>query len=239
MATNLNRYLRNKDLINQAKLNSCTVIGAGGIGSALIQCASIMGFKNIKVWDSDILKEHNLSTTTFPENCLGESKVDAALYVARKFNKDSKVKPYNHNWDEGYPLENKVFIGPDNMGIRKKIYNSWKQNPDREFLIDMRMGSLSLEIITVTKDADFYEESWLEDGKIPDELCTMKHTIFAGSIAANLGLSQAFNVLNNRAFYSYIWMSLSPTSFRREHLITPKIEEVADAASPKSIDRLG
>ena len=39
----------NKDLIDQAKLNSATVIGAGGIGSALIQGASIMGFKKLKV----------------------------------------------------------------------------------------------------------------------------------------------------------------------------------------------
>lgn len=237
MGASLNRFLRNKDLIDQAKLNSATVIGAGGIGSALIQGASIMGFKKLKVWDADILEEHNLSTTTFPDEYLGTSKAEAAMFFASKFR--GKVKPYKIFWDDGYPLENKVFIGPDNMGIRKKIYNSWKQNPEREFLIDMRMGSLSLEIITVTKDADFYEESWLEDGKIPDEVCTMKHTIFAGSIAANLGLSQAFNVLNNRAFYSYIWMSLSPTSFRREHLVTPNIEEVADAASPKSIDRLG
>ena len=49
MGANLNRFLRNKDLIDQAKLNSATVIGAGGIGSALIQGASIMGFKKLKL----------------------------------------------------------------------------------------------------------------------------------------------------------------------------------------------
>ena len=141
------------------------------------------------------------------------------MYFASKFK--GKVKPYNNFWEKGYPLENKVFIGPDNMGIRKNIYEQWKLNPEREFLIDMRMGSLSLEIITVTAKDDFYEESWLEDGKIPDELCTMKHTIFAGSIAANLGLSQAFNVLQNRLYYAYIWGSLGPVSIRREHLVKP------------------
>ena len=74
-----NRYLRNKDLIDQSKLKNVTVIGAGGIGSALLQNATIMGFSPMTVWDDDTLEEHNLSTTSWPQEYIGKSKLEAAF----------------------------------------------------------------------------------------------------------------------------------------------------------------
>ena len=72
------RFLRNKDLIDQKNLEELTIIGAGGVGSALILSAAIMGFKKIHVWDFDVLEEHNFSTTMYPSSYLGESKTEAA-----------------------------------------------------------------------------------------------------------------------------------------------------------------
>ena len=80
------RYLRNKDLIDQSRLDKITVIGAGGIGSALLQNAAIMGFKEITVWDPDMLEEHNLSTTSWPEQFLNMPKVAAAETILKRFN---------------------------------------------------------------------------------------------------------------------------------------------------------
>ena len=54
-------FLRNKDLIDQTRLDQATIIGAGGIGSALIQNAAIMGFNKLTIWDGDAIEEHNLS----------------------------------------------------------------------------------------------------------------------------------------------------------------------------------
>ena len=47
------RYLRNKDLINQSLLDEVTIIGAGGIASALVTILAQMGFKKFHVWDDD------------------------------------------------------------------------------------------------------------------------------------------------------------------------------------------
>ena len=221
-----NRYLRNKDLIDQSKLKNVTVIGAGGIGSALLQNATIMGFSPITVWDDDTLEEHNLSTTLWPQEYIGKSKVEAAFKTCSQLN-DVNLIPRDVKWRTTYPLSRKVFLTPDNMEVRKAVYEQWVKLPDREFLIDMRMGALGLEVITVTRESDYFMESWQSSSSIPDESCTAKHTIFCGSLAASFGLSQAFNVLQNRPYYAYIWGSLSPVSFRREHLIQNQLKQVA------------
>ena len=222
------RYLRNKDLINQSRLDKITVIGAGGIGSALLKNAAIMGFKEITVWDPDKLEEHNLSTTSWSEKYLNQPKVYAASKTCKELNNKSKIKIHSAFWQTGMPLENKVFLTPDNMECRKYVYEQWKQNPDREFLIDMRMGALGYEIITVTRESDYFMDSYVPSNEIPDDPCTAKHTIFCGSLAASYGLAQAFNVLQNRLYYAYIWGSLGPVSLRREHLVKPqKIENIA------------
>ena len=216
------RYLRNKDLIDQSRLDKITVIGAGGIGSALLQNAAIMGFKEIIVWDPDMLEEHNLSTTSWPEKFLGLPKVSAAESVLKNLNSKCNVATKPYFWEEGFPLTDKVFLTPDNMEVRLKVYEEWVKRPQREFLIDMRMGALGYEIITVTRESDYFMESYLPSSEIADDPCTAKHTIFCGSLAASFGLSQAFNVLQNRLYYAYIWGSLGPVSMRREHLVKPQ-----------------
>ena len=79
------RFLRNKDIINQKNLEEVTIIGAGGVGSALILSAAIMGFRKIHVWDYDVLQEHNLSTTMYPQQYLGMSKTEAAKELVKYF----------------------------------------------------------------------------------------------------------------------------------------------------------
>ncbi len=223
------RYLRNKDLIDQSRLDKITVIGAGGIGSALLQNAAIMGFKEIHIWDPDMLEEHNLSTTSWPEVYINKPKIEAAEHKLFELNKKCKVTTFQNYWESGMSLENKVFLTPDNMECRLAVYEQWKKNPNRDFLIDMRMGALGFEIITVTRDSDYFMDSYVPSNQIADDPCTAKHTIFCGSLAASYGLSQAFNVLQKRLYYAYIWGSLGPVSLRREHLVKPQINKEVTA----------
>ena len=212
-----NRFLRNKDLIKQSVLDKVTIIGAGGIGSALVQSVAIMGFKWIDVFDYDNLESHNLSTTMYPMKYLGKSKAETAAKVAYSYG--TNAMGWDMPWDPDKPLNRKVFMCPDNMETRLQIYETWKKNPKREMLIDMRMGALTMEIVTVTPLVDHFMESYLPSKDIPDEDCTAKHTIFCASVSSGLGLTQAFKVLMDRPYYAYIWMSLSPISLRREHLV--------------------
>ena len=83
MATN--RFLRNKDLIPQSKLDHIGLVGLGGIGSQLVPLLSIMGWKKMTGWDHDVLEEHNLSTTMFPQGALGKSKAEVAENIANLY----------------------------------------------------------------------------------------------------------------------------------------------------------
>ena len=222
------RYLRNKDLINQSLLDEVTIIGAGGIASALVTILAQMGFKKFHIWDDDKLEEHNISTTAYPESHIGLHKVVCARRNIHVFNKEAKVDMYDRKWEPGDYLSDIVLLTPDNMETRLDVHMDWKRNNNRRALIDMRMGALTMEVISVDKDNDNFGKTWQPSNKISDEACTAKHTIFTANVVAGLGASQLFNVLHNRSYWQYIRQSLAPLSFGREYPINKINNEVKD-----------
>ena len=227
------RYLRNKDLIKQSLLDEVTIIGAGGIASALVTILAQMGFKKFHIWDDDKLEEHNLSTTAYPEHLLGMHKVECATVSINQFNEEADITQYVKRWEPGDYLSDIVLLTPDNMETRLDVHMDWKRNDNRRALIDMRMGALTMEVISVEKDNDNFGKTWQPSNKISDEACTAKHTIFTANIVAGLGASQLFNVLHNRSYWQYIRQSLAPLSFGREYPVN-KITEVKDNGTEKS-----
>ena len=230
------RYLRNKDLIKQSLLDEVTIIGAGGIASALVTILAQMGFKRIHIWDDDKLEEHNLSTTAYPEGMLGNTKVACAGEMIYRYNDKTDVNLYVKRWKPGDYLSNIVMLTPDNMETRLDVHMDWKRNDNRRALIDMRMGALTMEVISVEKDNDNFGKTWQASNKISDEACTAKHTIFTANIVAGLGASQLFNVLHNRSYWQYIRQSLAPLSFGREYPINKINNEVTNGIE-KSQDK--
>ena len=218
MATN--RFLRNKDLIPQAKLNHIGILGLGGIGSQLVPLLSIMGFKKITGWDHDILEEHNLSTTMYPQGALGKPKAEVAENVSKMYaiNPD-EVKFYDEYYDEKSSTMPKMVTCLDNMESRLVAYNLWLEQSNRKFFIDLRMGAMAMEIIVATKENDNYLDTWLPSHQISQEPCTMKHTIFTASIVGGFGVDQIFNVIAERPYYAYIWIGLMPLEMRTDNLI--------------------
>ena len=224
------RYLRNKDLIKQSLLNEVTIIGAGGIASALVTILAQMGFKKFHIWDDDKLEEHNLSTTAYPENYIGYTKVECAAKMIHMYDKSIDVTMCIKRWEPGDYLSNIVLLTPDNMETRLDVHMDWKRNDNRRALIDMRMGALTMEVISVEKDNDNFGKTWQPSSKISDEACTAKHTIFTANVVAGLGASQLFNVLHNRSYWQYIRQSLAPLSFGREYPINKINNEVTNGA---------
>ena len=217
-----NRFMRNKDLIDQRLLEQpVSVIGAGGIGSALITLMSIMGWKNVDVLDDDLLEEHNRSSTLFPTENVGLTKVVAAANTFKLYSdEDQWLNPVPKRFPNGESVLNDiVFMGPDSMKSREGVYINWVENPNRKLLVDMRMGALGMEVITVTKNNDYFWDSFITDAEAPEEICTMKHTIFSANVVAGLGLTQAFSYLQNIPFYAYINLSLTPIKLEKQHLI--------------------
>jgi hypothetical protein len=214
------RFLRNKDLIPQNKLDRVGIVGLGGIGSQLVPLLSIMGFKKITGWDYDILEEHNLSTTLYPQNSIGKPKAQIAKNVFSMYGVDPDgFVAFDEKYDENSPTYPKMIVCLDNMEGRLIAYKNWLKQKNRQFFLDLRMGSLSMEIVTVTKKYDDYMNTWRPTHEYIEEPCTMKHTIFTASIVGGIGVDQVFNLIAKRPYFSYIWLGLSPITMRTDNLV--------------------
>ena len=218
--TNSHRFLRNKDLIPQKKLDQIGLVGLGGIGSQLIPLLSIMGFRKIIGYDNDTLEEHNLSTTLYPQAFNGRYKSTAAIAIGRSYMDDTQsIDCKDERYDEDSPTFPKMIVCLDNMEGRLIAYNKWLEQSNRQFFIDLRMGAMAMEIVTATKKFDKYLDSWMPTNEIAEEPCTMKHTIFTAAIVGGFGVDQVFNVVAKRPYYLYIWIGLLPLKMRTEQLI--------------------
>ena len=218
--TNQHRFLRNKDLIPQKKLDQIGLVGLGGIGSQLVPLLSIMGFRKIIGYDNDTLEEHNLSTTLYPQAFNGKYKSTAAVAIGRSYMDDTQtIDCKDKLYDDNSPTFPKMVVCLDNMEGRLLAYNKWLEQSNRQLFIDLRMGAMAMEIVTATKKFDKYLDSWIPTIQISEEPCTMKHTIFTAAIVGGFGVDQVFNVVAKRPYYSYIWIGLLPLKMRTEDLI--------------------
>jgi len=215
------KHLRNQDLIPQQKLDDVTIVGLGGIGSAVIMLLATMGFDFIRGYDDDTMEEHNFGTTLYPEEWYSRgddnSKCKMANKIAENYGgEDVKTEMLVEKFTgNGQVLSDKTIVCTDSMDSRKLVYEKWKEKEDRKVFIDMRMDALTMSCITVTKNSDVYMDYWFPNGESGEEApCTMKHTIFCANLIAGLGVTQLFNFLTERPFYQYIWQGLSPLDIK-------------------------
>jgi len=232
------RFLRNKDLIRLESLNTITIVGLGGIGSFLIQGLAMMGWSKVIGYDSDVIEDHNLSTTCYPLEQSGNTKADAAQGLFQQYSEDWQEFLPNSNFSPDSVAEPKMIVCTDDMESRLLVYNKWKSQPNPHFFLDLRMGATSVELVTVTAKHDDYLETWVPTHTIPPAPCSMKHTVFATNHIVSLGLAQIYNIVANLAYYDYIWTSLNPNMVEFGTLITPNIKEVSIDRSKKSVNRL-
>ena len=211
------RYLRNKDIIDQSQLQSVTVIGCGGIGSAIVQSLAIMGFNEIILYDNDTVEPHNLSTGFFKESSLNMRKNVVAKKSIQSYKKNTRVITYDTY--DGQSLSGHTIICVDSMEPRLMAFESFKHDAqDNSVFVDARMDALAYEVITV-KPNDFkvYLSKWQPSTNIPDAPCTMKHTIFTAQIVSGMAVNQLFCAISNRGYHKYIWHSLGNHKMKKEH----------------------
>ena len=219
------RFLRNKDLIDQKKLNDITIIGAGGIGSFVIQALTIMGWRELIVWDDDSVAEHNLSSTAYPFNMVGKSKIDAAGALNQMYaDNDQCLAGIPRKWLPFEPAHPRTIVCTDDMESRKNVYEKWLELPNRDFFIDGRMGATTVELSTQTSRTDStYMDEWIPTDSVPKPPCSMKHTVFAAQFIASQIVAQVYNIVGNLSYYDYIYTCLSPHLVTYGNQIIPRI----------------
>src|SRR5205085_331490 len=130
----LERYARHIVLpqvggVGQNKLNaaSVVVIGAGGIGSAVIPALAGAGIGRLTIIDSDTVELANLHRQPlFRERDAGYSKADLALQFVHRLNRFVEARPVQERIDAGNARElladhNLVIDGSDNFATRLAV----------------------------------------------------------------------------------------------------------------------
>lgn len=209
--------------------------GAGGVGRGLIEELCKLNH-DVTVYDFDKVDIENCTTQGYSIKDVGLYKVEA-LRNSLKDNFDKLLTTINAPYDvEDYcPIMIAAF---DNMTARKQMFNSWKQQDDRELFIDCRMLAEQFQVFFVTPDKEEeYEKTLFEDSDVEEATCTYKQTGFISKLLHGFVTSVFTNYLVNKKlemearivpFYSEF---LSPINMLSHELNLEEYEQVSEEYS--------
>ncbi|MCX8172077.1 MAG: HesA/MoeB/ThiF family protein [Archaeoglobaceae archaeon] len=125
---NIERYSRQIDIFGmegQQRISkaSVIVIGAGGLGSAVIQYLAAAGIGKIGIVDGDFVEESNLQRQTIHAGNTGMNKAESAKSFVKKLNPEIVVESYPFEVNPSNVVElikpYDVVVGcPDNFRVR-------------------------------------------------------------------------------------------------------------------------
>lgn len=184
-------YARQMNILSldEAKAKSFLVVGAGALGSEVVDTLSGMGIEPISSYDHDIVDAVNIPVQKVYELAdIGKPKVQAlADRVMRK--NGIKLQAFHERFEK-QPLARVVVSCVDSIAGRRAIFERCKNNPVVEFFIDGRMGKLYGKVYAVNpSDADQIRqyEGTLKDkpGQVAAAGCSQDIILFAPVIIAN------------------------------------------------------
>lgn len=184
-------YARQMNILSlsEAKARSFLVVGAGALGSEVVDTLSGMGIEPISSYDHDIVDAVNIPIQKVYElPDIGKPKVHAL--AARVMRKNGIVLQAHHERFENQPLARIVISCVDSIAGRRAIFNRCKNNPAVDFFIDGRMGKLYGKVYALNpSDADQVSqyEKTLKDkpGQVAAAGCSQDIILFAPVLIAN------------------------------------------------------
>lgn len=144
------------------------LIGCGSVGSTLAELLVRFGLTKITLYDFDEVKPHNLVNQMFTQNDVGKLKVEAVAERLRAINPliDKDLKIVKEGWN-GQRISGYVFMAVDNIELRKKIADTYKNNPFIKAVFDFR---------TRLTDAQHYAADWSDMDQKESLLDSMNFT---------------------------------------------------------------
>jgi len=148
MTTDL-KFSRQTGILDPEDIKSegVLVIGAGGIGSWVVDSITRVGFEDVTVYDNDEVEEGNRGTQLYRKQDVGKQKVNALKEVIRDFS-DVEIDGKNELYD-GQEFREIVICTVDSMEARHKIWAKIKMNPAVMRYVDARMGKEQMDIYTI------------------------------------------------------------------------------------------
>ena len=175
-------YWRQVDLVRPEDLNfPVTIIGAGGIGSALALALAKMGSRRLTLYDPDVVEPHNLPNQLYRLRDVGRPKVAALADLLSEF-ASADVRPVQEAVT-GQVLTGVVISGVDSMDAREQLWRrSIRYRAAVPLYLDARMGAQVYRLLTVRPvdpdDVRWYETTLFADEQAVDEPCTAQAIIY-------------------------------------------------------------
>ena len=124
------------------------IIGAGGIGSFLIQFLNKVDLYDITVADPDVVEQKNIPYQNFSKGHVGQNKASVMMDSYSSVNSFSKYPILTEKQMTGYDL---VICCVDNLGVRRTLYNTslkW---------LDLRAQGRNAALVSHKADPKMYD----------------------------------------------------------------------------------
>lgn len=201
-------YWRQLDVFDPRKYESrVTLIGCGGIGSAVGLCLAKMGIQELELWDGDTVENHNFPNQLYPvtayrngadapssppseQSNVGVSKAEVMFDFLGTMAPDTHMHVHAQMW-EGEPLRGIVVCGVDSMAVRQKVWDAVKANPLLcKLYIDGRMGAQNGMVYCVNpsdaKEVSSYEKTLYTDAEASEARCTERAIMYNVFVLAGI-----------------------------------------------------
>jgi len=144
------------------------IIGNGSVGSTVAELISRFGLINARLYDFDVVEEHNLANQMFTTRNLHKPKVEAVYDRWIEINPEAAktIRLYGDGWN-GEKLSGYVFLCVDNIELRRRIVEANKLNINIKAMFDFR---------TALDTAQHYAADWSKSKDIEAFLNTMDFT---------------------------------------------------------------
>jgi len=147
------------------KDTSIMVIGAGTIGSNIVNQMVRVGLEDISVYDHDIVEEHNVPNQLYGIRDVGKKKISALADIISR-DTDVDIDPQDYKIDKEtilIPYPEIIILAIDTMSGRKEIWNSHiKNNENIKFMIETRMGAYSGRVYSIDPSNENHIKKWEE-----------------------------------------------------------------------------
>jgi hypothetical protein len=201
------------------------IIGVGATGSHIGLIAARMGFHKFRVWDPDIVEDHNLPNQIYDVEHINKQKVDAFEDVLTRFNPRIRVEKHNYYFNKEHKeeLSGPLVLTVDTMKARKEIYHAFRINWKVKSVFETRVGFDYAELNVIdnmnTKETDLWFNCLKNDDEIPEGPCNLRIcTTLVAMVAAHTVHTICNMLSSNRREES--WDYSSKTIFN----LSPRLE---------------
>lgn len=187
------RFLRNRDLVDQEAINrhTVTIVGLGAIGSQLAEQLSKLGVTRFVLIDPDVVSEVNLGVQGFYEDEVGLSKVHAVEGRLQKVRSRAQVSAHPEPWQPGadsIPERSVIFAAVDSISVRRQLYDQELLRRKAPCLLDARMSAEAFQCFCVPRGCPevlhAYGKTLFPQAEAHQERCTARSTIYCAAMAA-------------------------------------------------------